>query len=147
MHYRRATPADLDGIAAFVIEGMQTERYPALVAPHKVTHLIRTIVFSSDHFHLCAFTDDGVLVGVVAALVIESLLCERCEAHVVACRGIAPCDGHVLLGALRDWRRNDMRIGRTVWPMEIGGDKRIERLARWYGFKHSTNMMIAFRGN
>ena len=46
-----------------------------------------------------------------------------------------------------DMRRNDMRIGRTVWSMEIDGDPRIRRLARWYGFKDSTHMLIAFRGN
>lgn len=147
MQYRRAQPDDHNAIAAFVIEGMRAEKYPSIVSRPKINALIRTIVSSPEHFHLLAFTDDGELVGVVAVLVVESLLFERCEAHVVACRATQPGAGHALMTALRDWRRSDMRIGRTIWMMEIDGNPLIERFARWYGFRHDTTTMIAFRGN
>lgn len=147
MHYRRALPDDHNAIAAFVIEGMRAEKYPAIVSRPKIDALIRAIVGSQQHYHLIAVTDDGAIVGVVAALVVESLLCERCEAHVVAFRAIAPGAGHALMSGLSQWRRANMSIGRTLWMMEIGGNPLIERWARWHGFKDSTKMMIAFRGN
>ena len=41
LEFRRAKVDELEGIAEFVIEGMHAEKYPLIVAPSKIRHLIR----------------------------------------------------------------------------------------------------------
>lgn len=146
MEYRKLTKADLPEAAAFAIEGMRAEMYPALrVAPAKVLALVTHFERSGHDFHLGAW-HDGRLVGAIAALSSEMLLHDWCEAHVVMCRAVVPGVGRRLIGALRDWAMADPRIRRVQFPQEFHADPRALRLLARYGFQQRVTTCVLYKG-
>jgi len=97
-----------------------------------------------DRFQLAAL-DGGQIVGGVAAVVMPMLWFERSEAHVLMCRATAPGAGRQLLGALKHWANQDMRVRRVIWPMEFHADPRIVKLAQRAGFANTLTVCTFYK--
>lgn len=146
MEFRRIQAADVDAVAAFVIEGMRPELYPLHLDRAKVRAVVEAFIEPSrDQFQLAAFDGDR-MVGGIAAVVMPMLFFERHEAHVVLCRATTPGAGRRLLRELRGWADADMRIRRVVWPMEFHADPRIQLLAARVGFKNTLTVCTYYKG-
>lgn len=133
--YRTLQPDDIGAVAAFAAEGMPSRDAPGLrFSPEKVRAVVEHFARTPSDFHLLAF-DAGRLVGAIAACVSEMLFFERCEATVVMCqaRG-APGVGRELIARLMAWTRDDFRVRRVQFPIEIQARPGFERLLRGFGF-------------
>jgi GNAT superfamily N-acetyltransferase len=136
VEYRRITPADIEPVAAFAVDGMRPHLYPGVrVSDEKVAAIVRHFQGSWSDFHLVAF-DDGKPAGIVAAAVVESPFFERAEAHVVALRTVAAGAGPRLLQALRTWADRETRVRRVLFHCEFDAPAAMRRLLRRYGFTH-----------
>lgn len=121
-------------MAAFAIEGMRMELYPAIeLSKLKVEFVTKHFAESFQDFHLVAF-DGARVVGAIAAAVQETLFFSRAEAHVVMCRAVVPGVGRRLIAALRRWADEDSRVRRVIFPQEFHADPRALRLLARHGF-------------
>lgn len=144
MEFRRLRDTDdLEAVADFAIAGMRADLYPGLrVSREKVLAVVEHCQRSAADFHLVAF-DAGRIVAAIAAIKHEMLWFERCEAHVIICRSVAPGAGFRLFAALRRWADEDMMVRRVVFPIEFHADPRqAEVLARRYGFKQRADALV-----
>jgi len=142
---RRLRADEIEQLADFAIEGIRPELYPLHLDRAKVRAVVQAFIEPhQDRFQLAAFDGDRV-VGAVAAAVMPMLWFERCEAHVILCRAIAPGTGRKLLGALKHWANQDMRIRRVIWPMEFHADERIAKLAKRAGFDNTLTVCSYYK--
>ena len=143
--YRTLKPADIDAVAAFAAEGMPLRDAPGLrFSPAKVHAIVEHFARTPTDFHLVAFRA-GQVVGAIAACVSEMLFFERCEASVVMCQARGePGVGRELIARLIVWARDDMRVRRVQFPVEITARPGFERLLRGFGFNqvHRTAMFF-----
>lgn len=133
--YRTLQPDDIGAVAAFAAEGMPSRDAAGLrFSPEKVRAVVEHFARTPSDFHLLAF-DAGRLVGAIAACVSEMLFFERCEATVVMCqaRG-APGVGRELISRLMAWARDDFRVRRVQFPVDIGARPGYRRLLSSAGF-------------
>lgn len=145
IEYRMVADNEVQQLAAFAIEGMQPHRYPLHVSRFNVVALIRLIQKGEPHFGLAAVRD-GEIVGAIAAFVTQMAFFERCEAHVVMCRAVAPGVGRKLISALRSWVDADMKIRRVQFPIEEFADPRIGKLLKRYGFDRVQTNAMYYKG-
>jgi hypothetical protein len=134
VEYRRITTDEVPAVAAYAMEGMRLDLYPALrVSTIKVQFVTQHFAQSLQDFHLVAF-DRGRIAGAIAAAVQEPLFFDRAEAHVVMCRATVPGAGRALIAALRKWADGAVAVRRVIFPQEFHADPRALRLLHRYGF-------------
>lgn len=141
--YRQLQEQDIDAVARFAADGLPIPAGAGVrLSMEKVRTVVRHFARSAGDFHLVAF-DGTQVVGAIAAVVSEMLFFERCEATVVMCQARGPHGvGRELISRLMAWARNDMRVRRVQFPIEIGARRGFERLLGGYGFNqvHRTSM-------
>lgn len=144
MEYRRITTEDTDAVARLAAEGLRPHLYPHLrFSEEKVRTIIGHFAASWTDFHLVAF-DNGKVVAAIAVAVADSLIWERCTAHVVMCFTSVKGAGLRLIRAMLEWAKADFRIRSIEWPMEFDVDPRMLRLLQRHGFTRSHTVMTAF---
>lgn len=143
--FRCLTDADVAQVADFAIEGMRPHLYPMRLSRAKVLAMIDHFRITPTDFHLVAFKGEK-LVGIIAALVVEHPWCEKCSAHVVACRAMCGC-GLRLLRALRDWFMGDMRVRHVSFALEFDADDRMRMLLHHLGFKQQQTVLNYYKGS
>ena len=132
--YRTLQAADIDAVASFAAEGMPMAAPGLRPSPVKVRGVVEHFARTPSDFHLVAF-EAGRVVGAIAACVTEMLFFERCEATVVMCQARGtPGVGRELIGRLMAWARDDFRVRRVQFPIEIQARPGFERLLRGFGF-------------
>ena len=129
--YRQGTEADVQAVAEFAAEGMRPGLYAGHFDMGRVVAVAQS--FLRQGWHLLAF-DGARVVGVIAAVVQERLWFERCAAHVIACRAVAPGVGPRLIAALREWADTQMMVREVHFIMEHHARPSMARLLRRYGF-------------
>ena len=142
VEYRRIAPADdLWDLTAFTIEGMRPHLYPMRLSHEKVRATIAHFRQSHSDFHLAAF-DGSSIVGGIAAVAHESMFFERFDATVVMCRATVPGVGRRLIGALKAWIDDDMRIRRVLFATEFDARPAMLRLLRGFGFSKVSAVCV-----
>lgn len=145
MEFRRLTPADIEPVAAFAVDGMRPHLYPAQrLCMDKVRAVVKHFHDTASDFHLLAF-DAGRLVAAMAATVQESLFFERGEAHLVMCRAVAPGAAPTMFQALRTWFDREPRARRLTWPQEFDASPAMTRLMARYGFKQRITTCLLYK--
>jgi hypothetical protein len=142
VEYRRITPADVDTVASFAIEGMRPHLYPMHLSPEKVRHVIEHFAHSTRDFQLAAFDGDR-MVGGIAALVSDMLWFERCEAHVVMLYATRAGVGRELVRRMFEWVHDQPSIRRVLWAVEFDAPVATMRWAERAGF-NSFNTVASF---
>lgn len=111
------------------------------LSPEKVHATIEHFMRSHSDFHLAAF-DGERIVGGIAATVYESMFFERCDATVVMCRATLPGVGRRLIGALKEWADDDMRVRRVMFATEFDARPGMLRLLRSFGFSKVSAVCV-----
>jgi len=116
------------------------------VSEEKIAGWVRTCMDpKSPHFHLAAF-NNGLVVGAIAAYVVEMPFFERCEAHVVMCRATQPGAGRILIRKMNEWFEGNMMVRRVIFPLEENADPRQALLLARFGFVRAQTNVIKYKG-
>jgi hypothetical protein len=131
---RKATPADIPAIVELGLEAMNKGAYPNMViSREKIEAMARECVSSAQNFSWVA-EKNGIVGGVLCALVHDCMFYERRQATVVQFYSHLPGEGMNLLRKLKRWWQSRPGVKMIVFSLEHDADPRIGKILQRMGF-------------
>lgn len=142
---RKATPADIEGVAALGIEALEKNPYPNMViSRQKVMEMTKLCITGAQHF-VWVSENDGVIDGSVGVFVHDCMFYERKQASVVQFYCKRPGEGVKLLRQFLTWARSRPIIKMIVFTLEYDVDPRIGKLLSRLGLKTALPVYMETR--
>lgn len=133
---RKAAPNDLQDIVNLRIKAVK-DLPRLLISRDRIFTLTRECVSGAQHFAWVA-EKDGVIGGVILAIVHPNMSHERCCATIVELYSELPGEGVNLLREFLRWARRRPIIKRIVFNIERESDPRLGKLLARLGLSAQT---------